>query len=181
MTAVTDLELGAVPAVATRPPPPAGGPLQWLRANLFSSPANAVVTLLCALFLVWALPPLIRWLFIDAVWTGEDRTACVAPDAGACWAFVSAKFGQFIYGRYPPEEIRLAHAVQVVKREHRDDQIERPIRQRVLKPLDEQVHATSRQHAPSTSQHLATCVDADQVRSRIRFEHASRTLAGARA
>lgn len=84
-------------------------------------------------------------------------------------------------GRYPPEEIRLAHAVQVVKREHRDDQIERPIRQRVLKPLDEQVHATSRQHAPSTSQHLATCVDADQVRSRIRFEHASRTLAGARA
>jgi general L-amino acid transport system permease protein len=24
--------------------------------------------------------------------------------AGACWAFVEAKFGQFIYGRYPLEE-----------------------------------------------------------------------------
>src|SRR2546423_7422292 len=104
MTAITDVEMGAVPVVATRPPPPAGGPLRWLRMNLFSSPANAIVTLLCALFLAWALPPLIRWLFIDAVWAGEDRTACIAPDVGACWAFVSAKFGQFIYGRYPPDE-----------------------------------------------------------------------------
>jgi general L-amino acid transport system permease protein len=104
MTAITDVEIGPVPVVATRPPPPAGGPLRWLRMNLFSSPANAIVTLLCAAFLVWALPPVIRWLFIDAAWTGEDRTACIAPDVGACWAFVVAKFGQFIYGRYPPEE-----------------------------------------------------------------------------
>src|SRR5215471_7068796 len=104
MTAVTDLEIPNLPEDAVRPPAPAGGPVRWLRANLFSSPANAIVTLFCILLLILALPPLIRWLFIDAVWSGEDRTACVSPDAGACWAFISAKFGQFIYGRYPPEE-----------------------------------------------------------------------------
>ena len=43
---------------------------------------------------------MIRWAFIDAVWTGNDREACLASD-GACWAFVKARFGQFMYGRYP--------------------------------------------------------------------------------
>ena len=50
------------------------------------------------------MPPIIRWAFIDAVWTGADREACVAPGAGACWAFVKAKFAQFMYGRYPIDE-----------------------------------------------------------------------------
>jgi general L-amino acid transport system permease protein len=35
------------------------------------------------------------------VWSGSDREVCISPDAGACWAFVRAKFAQFIYGRYP--------------------------------------------------------------------------------
>jgi general L-amino acid transport system permease protein len=26
------------------------------------------------------------------------------PDAGACWAFIKAKFGQFMYGRYPIDQ-----------------------------------------------------------------------------
>ena len=50
------------------------------------------------------MPPIIRWAFIDAVWTGDSREACIAPGAGACWAFVEAKFGQFMYGRYPVDE-----------------------------------------------------------------------------
>src|SRR5690606_1176548 len=50
-----------------------------------------------------------RWAFVDAVWTGTDRTVCatvaqggIQPDgwSGACWAFVNAKFAQFMYGRY---------------------------------------------------------------------------------
>ncbi len=88
-------------------PPPGGsiGPVRWMRENLFSSPLNAAITLATALLLAWMVPPLIRWLFIDAVWTGEDREACLpAEEVGACWAFVNAKFGQFIYGRYPLEE-----------------------------------------------------------------------------
>jgi general L-amino acid transport system permease protein len=101
MTAA-DLTLPEPKAPApTRPPVKARTPLEWLRANLFSSVANSIVTVLCLLFLAWAIPPMVRWLFIDAVWTGEDRRACLVPDAGACWAFIRAKFGQFMYGRYP--------------------------------------------------------------------------------
>lgn len=87
-------------------PPPGGraGAGNWLRENLFSSPANGAMTILALLFLAWALPPLFQWAFIDAVWEGSDREACLGPEVGACWAFVKAKFGQFIYGRYPVDE-----------------------------------------------------------------------------
>jgi general L-amino acid transport system permease protein len=105
MTAA-DLDLLEVPKSPEplRPPVRARTPLEWLRDNLFSSVGNTIVTILCLAFLAWALPPLIDWLFIDAVWTGEDRRACLVPDAGACWAFVKAKLGQFIYGRYPLDQ-----------------------------------------------------------------------------
>jgi general L-amino acid transport system permease protein len=86
--------------------PPRGetGAVKWLRSNLFSTKTNAALTLLGILFLLWVIPPLIRWGFINAVWTGENREACIQPGAGACWAFVRAKFAQFMYGRYPIDE-----------------------------------------------------------------------------
>lgn len=89
-----------------RLPPPArnSGVIGWLRDNLFSSLGNTVLTLVGLWFLYLILPPAIDWLFIRAVWTGEDREACIVPGAGACWAFVEAKFAQFMYGRYPVEE-----------------------------------------------------------------------------
>ena len=86
--------------------PPRGetGALGWLRANLFSSATNTILTLLSLALLVWVIPPIIRWAFLDAAWTGQDRDACAAPGIGACWAFVEAKFPQFMYGRYPIDE-----------------------------------------------------------------------------
>jgi general L-amino acid transport system permease protein len=53
------------------------------------------------------LAPFIQFAFIDAVWTGDNREACLPQDgghSGACWAYVEAYFPQFIYGRYPVEE-----------------------------------------------------------------------------
>jgi general L-amino acid transport system permease protein len=91
--------------VPQRPPPSLTiGPVAWIRENLFSSWMNALITVFTLWLLYVTLPPLIRWAFIDAVWTGQDREACLAPEGGtvgACWAFVNAKFSQFIYGRYP--------------------------------------------------------------------------------
>lgn len=89
------------------------GAVHWLRVNLFATPKDIVMSILALALLALALPPIIQWLFIDAVWTGTDRTACLTvaqggalPDgqSGACWAFVSAKFQQFIFGRYPLDE-----------------------------------------------------------------------------
>ena len=77
------------------------GAIGWLRANLFSSTTNAILTLLGVALVVWIVPPIFRWAFLEAVWDGDSREACIAPGAGACWAFVKAKFAQFMYGRYP--------------------------------------------------------------------------------
>jgi general L-amino acid transport system permease protein len=90
------------------PPAPRSPYLGWLRANLFSSPVNIALSLAAVLFLVWVLPPLVRFLFVDAVWSGASREACLAsplqPHPGACWAFVRAWFSYFVYGFYPLRE-----------------------------------------------------------------------------
>jgi len=91
-------------------PPPASivGPWAWLRENLFSSPLNVVLTILIALFLLWLIPDVLRFLFVDAVWTGTDRMACIytadRQTVGACWPFVYERFSYFIYGSYPLED-----------------------------------------------------------------------------
>jgi general L-amino acid transport system permease protein len=95
------------PAPAERLAPPAAraGLFGWLRANLLSSPANIALTLVCILFIACALPSLLQFFFIDAVWSGADREACLAsaaqPHPGACWAFVRVWFSYFVYGFYP--------------------------------------------------------------------------------
>ncbi len=87
-------------------PPPASmvGVIGWLRANLFSSPGNVVLTIVAGLIALWILPGFFRFLITDAVWTGVDREACIAKNGvlpGACWAFVKERIGFFIYGFYP--------------------------------------------------------------------------------
>jgi len=86
------------------PPATETGVLGWFKQNLFATPRDTVLSILVLLFFIWLLPPTINWLFIKAVWSGEDGSACQGAGVGACWAFVDAKFGQFIYGRYPLEE-----------------------------------------------------------------------------
>ena len=86
------------------PPVNNNGVVGWVRQNLFATPKDALLSILVMVLLVWLLPPIIDWAFVSAVWTGDGREACLAPGVGACWAFVDAKFGQFMYGRYPVEE-----------------------------------------------------------------------------
>ncbi|GAB4071031.1 amino acid ABC transporter permease [Ancylobacter sonchi] len=89
------------------PLPPPGrnvGAIGWMRENLFSSITNTVLTLAGIALVVWILPPLLRFLFIDAVWTGNNRDACLGAEVGACWPFIKAKFAQLIYGFYPADQ-----------------------------------------------------------------------------
>ena len=100
--------------LAAEPPPPGErGAVAWIRRNLLATPKDVILTILAVALIAWALPQLINWLFIQAVWSGPDRTFCattiqggIQPDgwSGACWAFVSAKYDQFIFGRYPLDE-----------------------------------------------------------------------------
>lgn len=87
-----------------KPGPRAGGPLRWLRRNLFSNWWNSALTIFALYIVFIAVPPIFDWAILHAVWSGDGREACVGPGKGACWSFVSANFGQFIYGRYPDAE-----------------------------------------------------------------------------
>ncbi|MFQ5851637.1 MAG: amino acid ABC transporter permease [Candidatus Binatia bacterium] len=78
------------------------GLFRWLRQNLLSSPLNVFLTCLALYLLYLAVPPLIKWLFIDANWSGESRQDCTQP--GACWVFIKVRFAQFMYGFYPEAE-----------------------------------------------------------------------------
>jgi general L-amino acid transport system permease protein len=82
--------------------------LDWLKANLFSSWGNTALTLI-SLAVIWmVLSRFLDWAIFSAVFTGDDGAACKQPGAGACWPFVTHKFGLFMYGRYPdPERWRI--------------------------------------------------------------------------
>ena len=82
------------------PPLSTSGIIGWLRQNLFSSPLNAVLTILSFYLLYTVLPPLIDWVFLTSVWTGDSNQDCKGIE-GACWAIIPNRFGQFIYGFYP--------------------------------------------------------------------------------
>ena len=96
------------PAPTLPPPVAMTGILGWLRKNLFANVLSAILTILTILFLAWIIPPIVKFLLIDAVWTGDDREAClvsdIRPRVGACWPFVRDRFAYFIYGSYPASE-----------------------------------------------------------------------------
>ncbi|MCF8476975.1 MAG: amino acid ABC transporter permease [Pseudolabrys sp.] len=88
-------------------PPPASmtGAIGWLRENLLSTPFNIAMTVLIVLLAAWVIPDMVKFLLIDAVWSGADRDACREivqhREIGACWPFVWERLPYFIYGSYP--------------------------------------------------------------------------------
>jgi general L-amino acid transport system permease protein len=84
------------------------GLVGFLRTRLFNSPTNILLTTVSALLLWFIAVPSLRFLLVDAVWSGTDRNACLAENAGhpvgACWPFIEAKFDQLMYGFYPEPE-----------------------------------------------------------------------------
>jgi general L-amino acid transport system permease protein len=84
------------------------GFIGFLRTRLFNSPTNILLTIVSILLLWLTVIPAVKFLLVDAVWRGADRSACLAENAGhtvgACWPYVQAKFAQFIYGFYPEPE-----------------------------------------------------------------------------
>jgi general L-amino acid transport system permease protein len=104
--AVAEMAFVRRATIAPRPPPAAmAGPIGWLRANLLSTPFNIALTAVIVLLLAWAIPEIVKFLVIDAVWSGNDRDACLWTvqhrEIGACWPFVRERLPYFIYGSYP--------------------------------------------------------------------------------
>lgn len=86
----------------------------WMRKNLFASITDSIMTIVAIAAILWLLPGAINWLFLSAVWTGADRTACLTttqggalPEgwSGACWAYVGDRFTQFMVGSFPRDQL----------------------------------------------------------------------------
>jgi general L-amino acid transport system permease protein len=86
------------------PPATLGGLIAWLRANLFSSWGNTLLTALALWVIYHSATAVIGWAFVSATWEGPDGDVCTREGAGACWPFVADWFGQFMYGRYPESQ-----------------------------------------------------------------------------
>ncbi|GGC71244.1 ABC transporter membrane protein [Chelatococcus reniformis] len=107
MSHVADTRAGEA-AAELKPPALERSRVAAQLASLVSSPTNIVLTLLALAIAYAALVPAVRFLVVDAVWTGVDREACLASTAGrpvgACWPFVFNRIGFFVYGQYPIAE-----------------------------------------------------------------------------
>ncbi len=98
----------AEPVAAAPPPTLTRGPVAWIRENLFAGPVNTVLTLIALYIVIVTVPPVMKFFFIDAVWSGSNRDACrpevLGRPVGACWAYVIDKINYFVYGSYPISE-----------------------------------------------------------------------------
>lgn len=84
-----------------RPPVTQVGVIGWVRANLFNSVFNSLLTV-GTLYLLWKIVlPLVRWAFIDSAWT-TTGAACRAA-GGACWSVISKNLRFILFGFFPYE------------------------------------------------------------------------------
>ncbi len=80
------------------------GFVPWLKANLFASVPNAVLSVLIIGVLAWAFVNALRWGVVNAV-TATDPDLCqAARGLGACWGVVNEKARLMVMGRYPQSE-----------------------------------------------------------------------------
>jgi general L-amino acid transport system permease protein len=76
------------PVAAPEPPSDDLTPAQWVRANLFSGPVNAVVTIVAGLLALYVVYRLARWAFVTSD-----------------WEIVRANLRLFMVGRFPDDEL----------------------------------------------------------------------------
>ncbi|EYD76811.1 Glutamate transport membrane-spanning protein [Rubellimicrobium mesophilum DSM 19309] len=104
---VRDTMLPPVP-----PPRRETGAIRWLRQNLFSGPLNIILTVL-AIWLLWvALRDVVPWAW-RGVWRASSLNECRAirdqlyPEgtSAACWAVLTDRWRQLVFGFYPASQI----------------------------------------------------------------------------
>jgi len=90
-------------------PPPSRetGAVKWMRENLFSSAANAVMTILALLAIWWILAASLPWI-LNGVWYSGSLSGCreqLQGETGACFAVLMERWNQLLFGfKYPPSD-----------------------------------------------------------------------------
>ncbi len=96
---------GMIPSAP--PPYTAGGPIKWLRENLFATPANALLTIVAAYVIYLVLASTLPWV-LNGVWTANSLAECreiLNGTSGACLAVLTERWPQLLFGfKYPSDQ-----------------------------------------------------------------------------
>ncbi|MEM7683875.1 MAG: amino acid ABC transporter permease [Pseudomonadota bacterium] len=92
---------------ASPPPLGAGGPIAWLRENLFNGPFNTILTLVAMYCVYLLLSSAMPWV-LNGVWHTDSLKACreaLGDKVGACFSVLSERWNQLLFGiSYPPDQ-----------------------------------------------------------------------------
>ncbi|WP_333712099.1 amino acid ABC transporter permease [Yoonia sp.] len=95
--------------IGEQPPPITEvGVIKWLRENLFSSPLNALLTVISVYVVYWIASHIGPWL-VNGIWQADSlaqcreiRNATLGEGASAaCFAVITERWPQLIFGFYP--------------------------------------------------------------------------------
>ena len=78
-------------------------PSSWIKANLFNSPVNSLLTVLALALLGQVVPPLVDWAVVRASWGPGDPETCRRA-GGACWTLLTEKHRLMLFGVYPYDQ-----------------------------------------------------------------------------
>jgi general L-amino acid transport system permease protein len=92
------------PEAVVAPPGGTGGPVLWMRKNLFGSLRDSIITVVLGAILLYVGWGFFKWAVIGATWTAQTADVCRANTGGACWAYLVEKAPFMLYGTYPFEE-----------------------------------------------------------------------------
>jgi len=88
------------------PPVAETGIVRWLRLNLFSSPANSLLTLV-SIYVVYQIVVAATPWVLNGIWVSPSLTACreiLDGEVGACFAVLTERWNQLLFGfRYPTD------------------------------------------------------------------------------
>jgi len=79
------------------------GPIAWIKHNLFATTRDSLLTIVFGGLVIFMLYKLLPWLVFDSVWNATDIRNCREIDGGACFAVVTERFYQLLFGFYPSE------------------------------------------------------------------------------
>jgi general L-amino acid transport system permease protein len=84
-----------------KPPVTSVGVVGWIRANLFNTWFNSILTLI-TLYALWKIvPPFIQWAVLDSNWYSSAEVC--RESEGACWSIIPANIRFILFGFYPYE------------------------------------------------------------------------------
>jgi len=88
------------------PPVAETGIIRWLRLNLFSSPANSLLTVV-AIYVVYTLIVASAPWLLNGIWVSPSLSACreiLDGEVGACFAVLTERWNQLLFGfKYPSD------------------------------------------------------------------------------